>query len=152
MIVRQDKKGTAVKITLLGMALLWFSGIVLPALIYFQPGIAILLPFLKITYSHVCHQIPQKCMSVNGFELLVCSRCFGIYTGILLASVISLFHFLQIKQKTKLFFLSAAPMLIDVICTTTGIYGYNKIFAFITGVIFGSIVFAYILNIIFENF
>jgi hypothetical protein len=39
-------------------------------------------------------------------------------------------------------------MLTDVILYSIGIYGYNKIIAVFTGILFGSAVFLYILNAI----
>ena len=48
--------------------------------------------------------------------------------------------------------IAAIPMIIDVISTSTGIYSYHKVFALLTGIFFGSAVFAYILAVIENNF
>ena len=146
------KKKFAVKLLFFFLALIWFTGIISPLFMELFPGAAILLPFIKIAYSPVCHQIPYKTMAHNGHSLMVCSRCFGIYTGILLMSLFSFFISFKKLINTRLLILFSLPMLADVIFTVLGIYSYNKISAYSTGVVFGSIVFAYILIIVFENF
>lgn len=55
-----------------------------------------------------------------------------------------------IKIKTKLLVLLSLPLLADVLFTTIKLYNYNKLLSAITGLLFGSIVFLYILSAI-EN-
>ena len=52
-------------------------------------------PFLPpvvsaVTYalgSLVCHQIPERSFHVSSFQLPVCARCFGLYSGAAAAAV-----------------------------------------------------------------
>jgi uncharacterized membrane protein len=109
-------------------------------------------PFLKKIYGTVCHRHIEKTFLFNGHYLYVCARCTGIYSGALGVSFISLFSLHRLPEKMKLLYFSAIPMLIDVFSTTTGIYPYSKIIALLTGIFFGSAVFAYILAVIENNF
>lgn len=38
--------------------------------------------------SHLCHQIPGRCLHISGLPFAVCARCFGGYVGILFAGLI----------------------------------------------------------------
>jgi uncharacterized membrane protein len=108
--------------------------------------------FLKKIYGAVCHQRIAKTFFINGHYFFVCARCTGIYSGALILSFISLFSLHNLSGKTKFLVISAIPMLIDVVSTTTGIYAYSKIIALITGLFFGSAVFVYILAALENNF
>lgn len=131
---------------------LWYLGIIIPLFINNYPQLYILLPFLKITYSHICHQLPQKSFEIHGQHFLVCSRCFGIYTGMFIVSFAAVFINIKNKIKPSILILSALPMLADVILVAAGVYNYNKILSYLTGCVFGSVVFVYISNIVFESF
>jgi len=37
--------------------------------------------WLRLVYSLVCHQIPERSLSVAGGPLAVCARCVGLYLG-----------------------------------------------------------------------
>jgi len=126
----------------------FLSGSLMPDSLY----ALIASPFLKKMYGAVCHQHIEKTFLFNGHYFLVCARCTGIYFGALLISFISIFSFRRLPDRMNLLYICAAPMLIDVAATTTGIYHYSKITALITGIFFGSAVFAYILASIENNF
>jgi len=70
--------------------------------------------------------------------------------GVLISSLIILIPQITIKIKTWQLILFSLPMLADVIFYSIGLYQYNKIIAVITGILFGSAVFLYILDAI-EN-
>jgi len=70
--------------------------------------------------------------------------------GVLISSLIILIPQITIKIKTWQLILFSLPMLADVIFYSIGLYQYNKIIAAITGILFGSAVFLYILDAI-EN-
>ena len=38
--------------------------------------------------SVICHQLPDRSFHVNGIQLPVCARCFGLYTGGALGAMI----------------------------------------------------------------
>jgi uncharacterized membrane protein len=98
----------------------------------------------------VCHQNFEKCLTINGIQMLVCARCAGIYSGALIAAVIFLVVTYSFSTM-KLFLLALLLMLLDVVFTNLLIYTYIKPFSFITGLFVGSTGYTIILKQ-FENF
>lgn len=76
-------------------------------------------------------------------ESLVCSRCAGIYAGVLLASFLLLFIKVKENSEIKLLLLSSIPLILDVVFYNLGLYNYSKTIAFSTGIFFGSAGFYY---------
>ncbi|MDP2365676.1 MAG: DUF2085 domain-containing protein, partial [Ignavibacteria bacterium] len=102
----------------------------------------------KIIYSNVCHQNDHKSFTCNDISFLVCARCTGIYFGAFISSLTILFVNFNLSFKTKYLYIFSVPMLLDVIFYSSGIYQYNKYFASLTGILFGSGIFLYILSAI----
>lgn len=140
-----------IKIFIFFLIFIWYTGIFLGLLTPFLKAPAGVYLFGSLCYSHVCHQIPEKTISIMGRPLLVCSRCFGIYTGVLAASFISLFISLKKRLPVKYLIFSGIPMLLDVILYSVNVYYYSKMVAFLTGLLLGSVGFFYILDA-FEKF
>lgn len=138
-------KSYITRITLFLLLLFWMTGIIFPVLTA-SSGFMIFTPFIKKLYTNVCHQDTQKCISINGKQLLVCSRCFGLYFGALIFSSLSLFLKLDPKGTFKYFILSLFIMFIDIFSYKIGLYSYSKYIASLTGIFSGSILFIYILN------
>jgi len=132
------------------IVLLWCAGFSMNAL-FPHNGAIIFYPVLKHAYSGVCHQIAYKTFEVNNLHFLVCARCTGIYFGALLSLLCLIFLTRNLGFPLKYFFISGIPMILDVICYTTGVYNYSKWIAFSTGILFGSTAIVYILFSI-ENF
>ncbi|MCK5457600.1 MAG: DUF2085 domain-containing protein [Melioribacteraceae bacterium] len=97
-------------------------------------------------YSHVCHQQPEKVISIDGHNLLVCSRCTGIYLGSFVSSLILLFVPVIKISKIKYLVFATVPMLIDVILYSSGVYTYSKELALFSGILFGIAGIIYIYN------
>ncbi len=135
------------KILVSVLLLLWILGIALLPLFH-KSQLIILFPFLKKIYSEFCHQVNYKTINIFGYSLLVCSRCTGIYTGAFISSIALIFMKKNFELNKKLFYTVAIVLLLDVLCSTIGIYDYSKTIAFATGLFFGSVVFAYILTLI----
>lgn len=130
--------------TLLFVILLfWWIGTLGEFISYYFPNFIYLLPFLKYNYSIVCHQQPEKLLEFGKIHTLVCSRCFGIYSGALVTSSLILLG-LSKKINTKTLLIVSIPMFIDVILYSLNIYPYSKWIAFSTGILLGSIGFLYI--------
>lgn len=125
---------------------LWIIGIISPCLKI--NVLHTIYPFQKMLYSNVCHQYDHKSFSCNDISFLVCARCTGIYFGAFISSVIILFGNFRLSFKTKYLYFFSVPMLLDVIFYSSGIYQYNKYFASLTGILFGSGIFIYILSAI----
>lgn len=133
----------SIRIIIFSLALIWLLGIFAP-IRSFDILIA-LYPFQKILYSNVCHQNEMKSFFLNDIPLLVCARCTGIYSAVLLSSLFMLLckKHIQVSFRQLIFF--SIPMLLDFIFVNISIYNYNKYLAMFTGALFGSAVFLYIL-------
>lgn len=130
--------------------LLWLIGLGFHSIFYKSESAAVISPFLKLCYSHVCHQLDSKTFSINGYKLFVCARCTGIYFGAFFASFLSLFIKLKNEHNINYLVYFSLPLIFDVIFTTFNLYSYSKLLAMSTGILFGSIIFIYILETI-EN-
>lgn len=129
---------------------IWIIGIVSPC--FNNPFTKVSYPLLKLFYSHVCHQSTAKSFFCNNNYFLVCARCSGIYFAVLITSFITLFITKPLKIKTSFLILLSIPMFLDVVLYNTGTYQYNKFTAYLTGLLFGSAVFLYILSGIENSF
>lgn len=129
-------------------ALVWLAGIISPAFSHSDSSLILFQPFIKHSYSLVCHQDEAKTFFLNGQKLFVCARCTGIYMAVFLSSLLLLIVNLKINPGKNILWISLVIMLIDVLSVLTGLYNYNKILAALTGAFFGSAVFIYISTVI----
>lgn len=127
-------------------AAIWFLGIISPCFNFDLTNA--FYPFQNQIYSTVCHQNAQKSFSYNEFSFLVCARCTGIYAGALISALVIIFYLKQFLFSTKYLILFSIPMLFDVILFNFGAYNYIHSLSAITGLLFGSTVFLYILSAI----
>ena len=97
-------------------------------------------------YSTVCHQNFLKSFTYGNVIFLVCARCTGIYFGAWLSSLIALFLSDNLVFKTKFLVFISIPIILDVMLLTFKFYTYNKLLSSFTGLLFGSVVFIYILS------
>lgn len=42
---------------------------------------------LSRVFSTVCHRLPERTLPLFGVEMLVCSRCAGVYAGVMLGAL-----------------------------------------------------------------
>lgn len=126
----------------LSILTIWVTGFLLPLVsTIYNPLTNFLMTKL---YSTVCHQENMKCISIDNKSMLVCARCAGIYFGALIAAISSLFITGPITNK-RLLLISIIPLLTDVFLVSLGFYSYSRIISFITGILFGSIIYLFIL-------
>lgn len=128
------------------LLLLWTAGIFYSCWLDFFNFLIYGYPIVKNTYSLVCHQDPAKLINLSCGNSLVCARCFGIYTGLLINSFLHIFHENKLKRNFRLVLFATVPMMIDVFAVAIGIYDYSKTIAFTSGLLFGSILFLYLYN------
>lgn len=132
--------------------ILWIIGFTFPVLINFSNHLIVYLPFIKLIYSPVCHQIPERSFEINNLNFLVCIRCTGIYLGIFVTYFFLLISNFEFNLSKKLFLFSVFVMAIDVLLYSTGVYNYNKIIAFLTGIFAGITLILFIFPIIKNYF
>ncbi len=148
MILLSSKLSTIV----FSVLLIWLVGIFYNFLLYFIPDLVSIYPIVNKCYSLVCHQDKEKLIHIFNLPLLVCGRCIGIYSGLFITSLINLFTQKNIDLSTKSLIIFSMPMLFDIIGNITGFYNYSIIVAFVTGLLFGTVLFLYFYNIIHELF
>ncbi len=93
---------------------------------------------------YICHQRPERCYYVNGKPMPICSRCFGVYLGVILGMfipfLISNIYLFDVKNMYILFILGLIPMAIDGGTQFFGIRKSNNHLRFITGLLAGIVV------------
>jgi uncharacterized membrane protein len=141
-------KQRLLRLVIFFFAAFWVIGIISPCFNF--EFTRVLYPFLKQCYATVCHQNAVKSFTCNNIFFLVCARCTGIYAGTLISAFILMFYSKQFIFKTKYLIMLSLPMLLDVILLNLGAYNYNHLISALTGLLFGSSVFLYILSAI-EN-
>ena len=91
-------------------------------------------------FSFICHQIPERSFHLAGEQFAVCSRCFGVYFGLLFGFAIYLLwrNIGDIEPLSKFWlFLSLIPISIDWSLTFFGIWENTHLSRFLTGMIVG---------------
>ena len=91
-------------------------------------------------FGFICHQIPERSLHLEGHQLAVCSRCFGVYFG-LLAGLLVYPLWRSVTETEPMpriwLFLSLVPIGIDWSLGVFGIWENTHLSRFITGTILG---------------
>jgi uncharacterized membrane protein len=94
----------------------------------------------KFIYGETCHQIPERSFSFDHKSMLICSRCFGIYTGFLSGLVLFTSKMLvtriehqKFRKQLFVILLFAGPFISDVVLSKSLIYDSGNTFRFISG-------------------
>lgn len=91
-------------------------------------------------FGFICHQQAGRSFHVAGEQFGVCSRCFGVYFGLLLGfAVYPLWrNIAEIEPLPRVWlFLSLIPITIDWSLTMFGIWENTHLSRFVTGLILG---------------
>ncbi len=91
-------------------------------------------------FSFICHQIPERSFHIADEQFAVCSRCFGVYFGLLFGfAVYPLWRTIEEIEPLPRFwlFLSLIPVSVDWSLTFFGIWENTQLSRFITGMIVG---------------
>jgi uncharacterized membrane protein len=114
------------------IVLIWLGLIVAAPLIEASP--------IYTFFSYLCHQQPDRSLHVAGGPMAVCSRCFGIYLGLLIGvAAYPLWRGIDETEPVSRFWLFAAliPITIDWSLTMFGIWENTHATRLITGLILG---------------
>lgn len=106
-------------------------------------------------FSYICHQIPSRSFHLENHAFAVCSRCFGVYFGLLLGFVVyPLFRSVYETEPLPRFWLFAAmiPIGIDWLLGVFDIWENTHVSRFITGLILGAACAVYIIPALVEIF
>jgi uncharacterized membrane protein len=116
-------------------------------------GIYSLSTPLYTFFGFICHQMPSRSFYIEGEPFGVCSRCFGVYFGLLVGVLIyPLWRSLDEIEPLPRFwlFLSLVPMIIDWSLTFLGIWENTHLSRLITGLILGIACSTYIVPAVVE--
>ena len=133
---RQAVKVWTLTLVIAGM---WVFAIVL-APIGKGAGLHSLASPLYTFFSYICHQIPDRSFYLFGEQFGVCSRCFGVYAGILIGVLAyPLWRGVDTTEPLPRFwlFLSLIPISIDWSLAFFGIWENTQPSRLITGLILG---------------
>ena len=89
-------------------------------------------------FSYICHQISVRSFHFEGEQFAVCSRCFGVYFGLLFGfAIYPLWRSIDEIEPLPRFwlFLSLIPISVDWSLTIFGIWENTHLSRFITGLI-----------------
>lgn len=115
----------------------WLIAIMLPPILI-SSGISA-TPIYSF-FSNICHQIPERSFHILGHQFAVCSRCFGVYFG-LVAGIATYPLWRPIDSVEPLpriwLFLSLVPISIDWGLGVFDIWENNHLTRFVTGLILG---------------
>ena len=100
------------------------------------------------TFSHLCHQLPERSFFIKGHPLAVCARCTGIYAGFAVAAV--LYPLARSLRQTevparKWLFIAAAPLAIDFAIEFSGVWHNTHSSRLSTGALLGAVAVLYIM-------
>lgn len=104
-------------------------------------------------FSFICHQISDRSFHIVGEQFGVCSRCFGVYLGLVVGFVAyPLWRSVaEIEPLPKVWlFLSLVPITIDWSLTIFDIWENTLVSRFVTGLILGFACATYIIPSIVE--
>ncbi len=99
-------------------------------------------------FSYICHQMSERSLHLAGQQMAVCSRCFGVYAGLLTGILVyPLWRGVDEVEAIPRFwlFLSLIPITIDWSLTAFGIWENTHLSRFVTGAILGAACATYII-------
>jgi uncharacterized membrane protein len=131
---------------------IWVLAIVVPPVLAANGGTSSATPFYKF-FSFICHQMPDRSFHILEHQFAVCSRCFGVYFGLLagLAGYPLIRKVDDIEPLPRIWlFASMVPIAIDWSLGVLGIWENNHASRFITGLILGFACAVYIVPALVE--
>jgi uncharacterized membrane protein len=123
----------------LGIVAVWVMLIILAPLAKAQGAVGI-SSSLYTFFGFICHQLPDRSFHIAGEQFGVCSRCFGVYFGLLAGfAVYPLWRPIETVEPLPRYwlFLSLVPIAIDWSLTMLGIWENTHLSRFLTGLILG---------------
>jgi uncharacterized membrane protein len=131
------------------IVLIWVGMIVAPPLLSPSGAASSVYTF----FSYICHQISERSLHIADHPMAVCSRCFGVYFG-LLAGVVIYPLWRSIDETDPIprywLFLSLIPISVDWSLTVFGIWENTHISRFLTGMVLGAACATYIVPALVE--
>jgi len=152
--IQRRFRSQAVRAWMIGLAvvLVWV-GLIVSAPLFRAEGIETFSSPLYHFFSYICHQMPERSLHIAGNQLAVCSRCFGVYFGLLFGFIVyPLWRPIgDIEPLPRVWlFLSLIPIGVDWSLTVFGIWENTHLSRFLTGMLLGAACATYIVPAIVE--
>lgn len=113
---------------------------------------AVSTPIYKF-FSYICHQMPSRSFYMENHSFAVCSRCFGVYAGLLFGFVAyPFFRSIEEIEPLPRFWLFPAliPMGLDWSLGFFGVWENTHFSRFLTGSILGTVCAIFIIPALIE--
>jgi uncharacterized membrane protein len=123
----------------LGVVAVW-SAIIVAAPLLTDLGFGTVARPIYSFFSFLCHQMPERSFHIAGHQFAVCSRCFGVYFGLVAGFLVyPLWRRLDNTEPPARFwlFLSLVPIGIDWSLGVFGIWENTHFSRFLTGLLLG---------------
>lgn len=92
----------------------------------------------RSAFSSICHQMPDRCFSLFGYPLPICSRCFGILCGSIIGWLsLQLFRVVPRLPYRIFLCISLSALALDVIDPLFALYPQSGLTRFLSGSFFG---------------
>lgn len=107
-----------------------------------------IFPFLaELLCGNVCHQDPEKTLVTEIGKILVCSRCFGIYSGLALGTLLISVKKISQRISFRFIYIGFLMIIIDSLSVNFfNFYPYSHLIAFISGFSFGFPIFLLLIS------
>lgn len=125
--------------TTLSVASAWIMLIVAPPFLR-TAGVESAAASIYTIFSYACHQLPERSFHIFEHQFAVCSRCFGVYFGLLAGiAVYPIWRSIdEIEPLPRIWLiLSIIPIGVDWSLTVFGIWENTHLSRFLTGAILG---------------
>lgn len=78
-------------------------------------------PAVMLAFASLCHQMPERTLTILGTPMAVCSRCAGIYAGVALGALFPLPH--RMLGAARAILLTALGLMVaDVVTQDLGLH------------------------------
>ena len=138
----KNLKKQAIKVWIVGLAVvfLWVFVILVAPIAEANNAAGVSRPIYTF-FSFLCHQIPERSFHIENHAFAVCSRCFGVYFGLLFGFII--YPFFRSLDEIEPFariwlFLAIIPIAIDWSLGFFEIWENTHVSRFLTGLILGT--------------
>jgi uncharacterized membrane protein len=154
LIEREDYKSQALRVwaVFAAVAAVWLVSVSSPPLLNLA-GMNGMADTVFGLYGYLCHQIPDRSFHVFEHQFAVCSRCYGVYAGVLggvlvYPAIRTLANIEPLPRRWL--FIAIVPMAIDWSLTFVGIWQNTHLSRFVTGFILGAACSFYIVPALVE--
>ncbi len=108
---------------------------------------------LMNAFGYICHQIPERSFHFFAHQIGVCSRCFGVYFGVLLgfAAFPIWRNLVDVEPPARRWLvLATAPLAVDFSLTFFGVWENTHLTRLVSGMILGFACGTYIIPALVE--